>query len=57
MNNIFERNCVAAILLKIQAIYSLWLSLKIDKVPITNLAIEIDTPVTHHVVAMEKVAE
>ena len=57
MNNIFERNCVAAILLKISAIYSLWLSLKIDKVPITHLAIEIDTQVTHYVVAMGKVAE
>ena len=57
MNNIFERNCVAAILLKIQAFYSLWLSLKTDKVPITHLAIEIDIQVTHHVVAMEKEAE
>ena len=27
------------------------------KVAITHLAIEIDTQVTHHVVAMEKVAE
>ena len=28
-----------------------------SKVAITHLAIEIDTQVTHHVVAMEKVAE
>ena len=57
MNNIFERNCVAAILLKIQAIYSLWLSLQIDKVAITNLAMEIHFQTTDHVVAVEKVAE
>ena len=57
MNNIFERNCVAAILLKIQAIYSLWFSLKIDKVAITYLAMEIHFQTTDHVVAMEKVAE
>ena len=31
--------------------------MKSPKVPITNLAIEIDTQVTHQVVAMEKVAE
>ena len=57
MNNIFERNCVAPILLKIQAIYSLWLSLKIEKVAITHLAIEIHFQTTAHVVAVEKVAE
>ena len=57
MNNIFERNCVAAILLKIYAIYSLWLSLKIEKVAITHLAIEIHFQTTGHVVAVEKVAE
>ena len=56
MNNIFERNCVAAILLKIYAIYSLWLSLKIDKVAITYLAMEIHQT-TDHVVAVEKVAQ
>ena len=56
-NNIFERNCVAAILLKIQAIYSLWLSLKIEKVAIIHLAIEIHFQTTGHVVAEEKVAE
>ena len=57
MNNIFQRNCVAAILLKIQAIYSLWLTLKIDKVAITHLAMEIHFQTTDHVVAVEKVAE
>ena len=57
MNNIFERNCVAAILLKIQAIYSLWLSSKIEKVAITHLAMEIHLQTTDHVVAVEKVAE
>ena len=56
MNNIFERNCVAAILLKIQAIYSLRLSLKIDKVAITHLAMEIHFQTTDHV-AVEKVVE
>ena len=46
MNNIFERNCVAAILLKI-----------IDKVAITHLAMEIHFQTTDHVVAVEKVPE
>ena len=55
--NAFERKCVAAILLKIQAIYSLWLSLKIDKVAITHLSMEIHFQTTDHVVAVEKVAE
>ena len=41
VDNIFERNCVAAILLKIEAIYSLWLPLKNDKVAITHLTMEI----------------
>ena len=31
--------------------------MKSPKIPITHLAIKIDTQVTHHVVAMEKVAE
>ena len=48
---------MAVILLKIQAIYSLWLSLKIDKVAITHLAMEIHFQTTDHVVAVEKVAE
>ena len=57
MNNLFERNCVAAILLKIEGIYSLWLSLKIDKVAITHLAMEIHFQTSDHVVAVEIVAE
>ena len=57
MNNIFERNYVAATLLKIYAIYSLWLSLKSGKVAITHLAMEIHFPSTDHVVAVQKVAE
>ena len=57
MNNLLERNCVAAILLKIQGIYSLWLSLKIDKVAITHLAMEIHFQTSDHVVAVEIVAE
>ena len=55
MNNIFERNCVAAvckpsILLKIEAIYSLWLPLKSDKVAITRLTMEIHFQTTDNVV-------
>ena len=57
MKNRFDRNCVAAILLKIQAIYSLWLPLKIDKVAITHLAMEIHFQTTDHAVAVEKVPE
>ena len=49
MNNIFERNCVAALLLKIEAIYSLWLPLKSDKVAITHLTMEIHFQTTDHV--------
>ena len=37
--------------------YSLWLSLKIDKVAVTHLALEIHLQTTDHVVAVEKVAE
>ena len=36
---------------------SLWLSLKIDKVAITHLAMEIHFQTTDHVVAVEEVAE
>ena len=43
--------------MKIYAIYSLWLYLKIDKVAITHLAMEIHFQTTDHVVAVEKVAE
>ena len=35
----------------------LWLSLKIDKVAITHLAMEIHLQTTDHVVAVEKVGE
>ena len=57
MNNIFERNCVAAILLKIEAIYSLWLPLKCDKVTITHLTMGIHFQTTDHVVGAGKVSE
>ena len=43
--------------MKIQAIYSLWLSLKIDKVGITHLAVQIHFQTNNHVVAVEKVGE
>ena len=45
-----------AIVFKLQVILRIIL-LKIQKVAITHLAIGIDTQVTHHIVAMEKVAE
>ena len=54
MNNIFERNCAAAILLKIEAIYSLWLQLKSDKLAITHLAMKIHFQNTYHVVGAKK---
>ena len=57
MNNICERNCVAAILLKIEAIYSLWLPLKSDKVGITQLIMDIQFQTTDHVVGVGKVPE
>ena len=38
-------------------VYSLWLSLKIDKVAITHLAMEIHFQTSDHVVAVEIVAE
>ena len=53
MNNIFGQNSLNAIVFKLQVI----LLMKSPKVAITHLAIEIDTQVTHHVVAMEKVGE
>ena len=56
-SNIFERNCVAAILLKIEAIYSLWLPLKSDKVAITHLTMEIHFQTTDHDVGAGKVPE
>ena len=54
MNNIFDRNCVAAILLKTEAIYSLWLPLKRDKEAITHLTMEIHFSTTDHVVGWGK---
>ena len=44
MNNIFDKTPI-------------WLSLKIDKVPITHLAMEIHFQTSGHVVAVEIVAE
>ena len=44
MNNIFDKTPI-------------WLSLKIDKVAITHLAMEIDFQTSDHVVAVEIVAE
>ena len=44
MNNIFDKTPI-------------WLSLKIDKVAITHLAMEIHFPTSDHVVAVEIVAE
>ena len=48
---------VAAILLKTEAIYSLWLPLKSDKVAITLLTIEIHFQTADHVVGVGKVPE
>ena len=56
MNNIFAQNSVNAIVFKLQMIL-LMMEVKNPKVAITYLAIEIDTQVTHHVVAKEKVVE
>ena len=56
MNNIFAQNSLNAIVFKLQVIL-LMMEVSDPKVAITQLAIEIDTQVTHHVVAMEKVAE
>ena len=57
MNNIFGRNSVVAIPLKIEAIYSLWLPLKSDKVTITHLTMEIHFQTTDHVLGVGKVPE
>ena len=55
MNNIFAQNSVNAIIFKLQVIL---LMMEVsEKSKSTHLAIEIDTQVTHHVVAMEKVSE
>ena len=50
MNNIFAQNSLNVIVLKLQVI----LLMMEVKVAITHLAIEIDTQVTDHVVAMKK---
>ena len=55
MNNIFERYCVAAV--QIEAIYSLWLPLKSDKVAITHFTMEIHFQTNDHVVGAGKVPE
>ena len=57
MNNIFIRNSLNAKVFKLQVILLMMEVTESPKVAITYLAIEIDTQVTHHVVAMEKVAE
>ena len=57
MNNIFAQNSVYAIVFKLQVILLMMEVSENAKVAITHLAIEIDTQVTHHVVAMKKVAE
>ena len=57
MNNIFGQNSLNAIVFKLQVILLMMVVSEKSKVAITHLAIEIDTPVTHHVVAMEKVGE
>ena len=57
MNNIFAQNSLNAIVFKLQVILLMMEVSEKTKVAITHLAIEIDTQVTHHVVAMEKVAE
>ena len=45
------------LLFKLQVISLMMEVTEKSKVAITHLGIEIDTQVTHHVVAMEKVAE
>ena len=56
MNNIFESICLAAILLKMEGIYSLWLPLS-DKVAITHLTMEIHFQTTDHAVGAGEVPE
>ena len=51
VNNIFKQNSLNAIVFMLQVI------LLNMKVPITHLAIGRDSQFTHHVVAIEKVAE
>ena len=55
MNNIFAQNSLNVIVFKLQVILLMnWKLVKNPKVAITHLAIEIDTQVTDHVVAMKK---
>ena len=57
MNNRFAQNSLNAIVFKLQVILLMMEVSESPKIAITHLTIEIDTQVTHHVVAMEKVAE
>ena len=57
MNNRFSQNSLNAIVFKLQVILLMMEVSEKSKNSITHLAIEIDTQVTHHVVAMGKVAE
>ena len=58
MNNIFAQNSVNAIVFTLQVILLMMeVSEKSKSSYYSKVAIEIDTQVTHHVVAMEKVAE
>ena len=54
MNNRFAQNSLNAIVFKLQVIFLMMEVSEKSKIAITHLAIEIDTQVTHHVVAMEK---
>ena len=56
MTNRFAQNSLNAIVFKLQVILLMMevKKVKSPKIAITHLAIEIDTQVTHHVVAMEK---
>ena len=57
MNNRFAQNSLNAIVFNSQVILLMMEVSEKSKIAITHLAVEIDTQVTHHVVAMEKVAE
>ena len=57
MNNIFKQNSLNVIVFKLQVILLIMEITEKSELPVTHLAMEIDTQVTHHVVAMGKVAE
>ena len=57
MYNIFIQNSLYAIVSKLPVILIIMECTKSQKTAITHLAIGIDIQVTHHVMAMEKVAE